>query len=578
MNFENNFGTKYSNFSKILSSIESYFLSQSEKNKYTSALNVKDIQINELLMADNTYLFSFAELLVVMASITANKELFIERISEAEEKYMEHFLCVIEKYMIVEGTTNTSFISHDVSGIFQTRDTGSKRAPVLTRHSAMDNTDMSKMLTQIDVLSKKIETLEGEKDGLTNTIKQYHSKVIDLQSDNDSLLKEVTNHKEELKSNKVELDILKANNIRFLEANDDFIKETLTINNLKNIILQKDVEIEETKKESDKMLKTYTDQITLLNEKIIEYEDKEKEYRQLNREMDKLKHKNKELVTIKEKYSDYEELRANLDRSQGVIDNLNKEKNGLLSQIENINSELIGCKERLIQFEFEKKKFEYNTTDLQNKLTRLEDQRFNYTPESKRQSSLQGSASKALVELDLNDRKFDQIEVLEREFNELMRDRSELEGEIRAQTDQINDLVYEKQQLVNKVVELEGNIKTINNEMDKVKLDRDKVRVEKEKLEVELSKSTFDLVKENKLLEEQKATLTSKLESYNHEKLNIIKEIDVLRDQYNNTNVLCDKLLNEKQTLINDNQVLKDEIINLRDSYTKQRNRLIKSS
>jgi chromosome segregation protein len=571
LNLDNVFGVKYSNYSKILHSLEKYFNSQSDKNKYTSALNLKDIQINELLKADAGHLLSFAEVLLVMASISTNKEVFIERISEVEEKYMEFFLCIIEKYMIVEGNTNASFISHDVSSIFLTRDL--KRPIMLNKSSGLEGVEgFSKMIGQIDILTKKVENLEAEKINLTGTIKEYHSKIIALQSENDTLVRMVKSQKEILESDKVELDIMKVNNARYLEVNDDFIKETININNLRNIILQKDGEIEEIKKESDKMLKTYTDQITSLNEKINEYEDKEKEYRQIKAEMDKLKQKNKELIAIKEKYSDYDMLRLNIEKSQGIIDNLNKEKHGLLSQTESQNTELIGCKEKLIQFEFEKKKIEYTNNDLQNKIARLESKRYSLSPNSKRQSSLQYSASKTLVELDLNERKFDQIEILEKEFNEVLRDKEELEGEVRAQTEQINDLVNDKFQLERRVEELKVNNISISNEIEKVKLAKDRVTVEKDKLDIELKNATFDLVKGNTQLEEQIVSLNIKLDEYASQKISLVKEVDILREQYNNTNGLCDRLLNEKKQLINDNQTLKDEIISIKDSYTKQSN------
>jgi chromosome segregation ATPase len=510
----------------------------------------------------------------------------LERISELEERYMEYYLYIIEKYLIVEGgTTNTSLMSNNLfsndTSILNTRNPN-KRSAFLTRHSDGKENDISRFMVQLDVLNKKIDLLEKEKDGYVKTINEYSEKIVGLQSDNNSLQKEITMLKEKLETNKVELGILKTNNAKFLEVNEDFIKETLALNNLKNIIFQKDMEIEEIKKESDKMLKTYTDQITLLNDKITEFEDKQNYIHQLKSEMDKLKLKNKELTTTNEKYADYDELRSSIDKSKGIIDNMVKEKNGLLSQIDNLNAEVLSCKEKIIQLEFDKKKYDYNTQELQKHINKLENTKpaDNSEGSSKRPSNM-GSNPKVLVDLEremsldftkLKDHS--QIEILEREFYEIRREKEELEEEVRNQNIRIGLFNEEKKRLVEQIDDLKHNNIAVNNEMEKIVIEKDRIKIEKEKLDLELTKSSFDLVKEKRLLEEQLSSLRIKFEEVNVNKNNVIRDLEAMRDQYNNTNNFCDKLLNEKKSLINDMQVLKDEIINIKETYNKQSNNL----
>jgi chromosome segregation ATPase len=583
LNIDNNFGTKYSNFVAIVQSMENYFTASRQNTKYTSILNVKElININELLKYNQEQLLTFTELLIVISSICYNKDTYIDILQNNIDSTVEYYFNIVEKYIVLEADTSivsNNMTSNDNSSILlPTPNNGPRLTRVIKRFSCMGSNDpegMSKMIQQNDRLKTKIDYLEKEKENMGRSMAEYQNRISELQSENDTLIKDNKTVKEKLENSRVELDILKSNNAKYLEANEDYLKEIIIINNLKNVILQKDVEIEEITKESDKMLKNYTDQITILNEKINDYEEKQKETRQLKNEMEKLKVKNKELMTVKDKFVDYDELRTGLDKSKSIIDGLNREKNNMMTQIETLNNELMSNKERIIQFEFEKKKIEYDSGELQKQVHRLENLRQSDYDNLKRTSANLNSASKALVEVEeLSFDKFkhehSQIDILEREFYEVRREKEELEEEVRQQNNLITSLNLEKKKLLTKIDESKTNFDNKVADFEKLTMEKDKLKIEKERLELELTRSTFDLVKENKQLTEQLQLLNDKLEESNVHRNNLVKDLESLREQYINSNNLCDRLLNEKKELINDTQALRNEINDLKDEYSEQ--------
>lgn len=149
-------------------------------------------------------------------------------------------------------------------------------------------------------------------------------------------------------------------------------EESLKNNELKATILLQKNEIEDLKRNNDEMINRYLEENQRLKEKLEVNEDKLVELRNLQNENEKYKSKMKEMQKLKEKISDYENLMIIIESKSKSIESLQNEKKTLLLNLEKLQKDLIGEKDKLRAVEFEKRKLEMDLKEARNLAARLE--------------------------------------------------------------------------------------------------------------------------------------------------------------------------------------------------------------
>lgn len=190
---------------------------------------------------------------------------------------------------------------------------------------------------------------------------------------------ELSNKYNELEKNHSDLDSRYKDSLREIEliksnfALDQMSKnESLEIIRLKDIINQKDNEIEDNKKQNEIDLKRLYEEKMTFKENYERLNDKLISMKSLQSEHDKLKLKVKELSQYKDRCSDLENELLKLDSKEKQIEILSTESKNLKDQVERLQKDLKGEKEKFRHLEYEKKKIEYELNDAKKDVSRFE--------------------------------------------------------------------------------------------------------------------------------------------------------------------------------------------------------------
>jgi len=148
---DKNFPIRYSNMVYIINAIEALFEIYYDKQKLNTRVPVKKlILINDILKAEEYQLLQLIEFIVVLSALSSKKDIYLDRIGECEEKIINLYLTLVEKYIPLEtrNDCNESLININTS---------------LIKYG--NNLDHSARVIGVlnEKLNKKIEETEKEK-------------------------------------------------------------------------------------------------------------------------------------------------------------------------------------------------------------------------------------------------------------------------------------------------------------------------------------------------------------------------------------------------------------------------------
>lgn len=525
-----------------------------EKHRFIqNKVNVKvNMKINDLLKNDKNQLVYLAELIIFISAISSKSDYFLDLIGECEEKIINYYCSINDKFLINNGKGDESLLNTSVYKNYEKN-------------------------TQIEKIQKKNDELEMEKQKLLKNfeiLEKDNQNLKEKLSDKDRLYNDIEyKYRDSLR----EVELLKNSNKSNFIAQEELLQESLNVNKIKAQLQQKDIEMEDIRRDNELIVKSLKEEISKLKEKMEIYEDKVSHNKAISNENEKLKAKIKELNLLKEKQIEYDDVVLNLESKTRMIDTLMKEKQNFVTQIEKLNNDVLAERQKSRQTEFERKKIESEVNDLRKDQSRLETQlrnkeilvqNYNTFSEMKRNSVNNSeiyNENKNLFELDessvffeVEKNKDEQMKILERENDELRFEKSELMKKYNNQIEEINKLNNEKEKLVVKIEDLNMKLNSNVQEKNNFVFEKEKMEIKFQKLELEQQKKEMLMDQEKKKIEDELKDCQEKLkkiakdkETFQKEKENLSKEIEKINKK---TNEDLQKISKEKQALVSDHQ------------------------
>jgi len=420
--------------------------------------------------------------LLFLISISSKKNYYLDKIGELEDhKYITGFFNHIEKY-IITGNDET-FLSY---------------------------------LPNNNHFYKYKEEMENI--------------INDLKAKNEQLETNLLSLELKFKDKEKELEIAKSNSNFNIRAQEELFQDTLTYNQLKNELNQRDLEIHDIKRNQELINKKNDDMIKKLKEKIESFKDISDEYMAVKAQNERLSSRIKDLSA---KSSEYDELVKAIETKNKQIEGFLNEKKTYMSQIDLLAKELKLAHDKLRNSEYERKKVEIELNDIRKEYSRHEGQIL---------------SDKELILSPLRRNMLNQSEI--NEENKLF----DIGGEsmIFENREEVKQLVQEKEILMQNISNLKQDIDKLISEKERANLERDKLEIEKQKLEIENEKIRFQMSNIDKNLkrcEEEKLEILRKIEKIEKSDKTTI---DTLKNELTTSKSLCKRITHEKQTLQNE--------------------------
>ena len=168
-----------------------------------------------------------------------------------------------------------------------------------------------------------------------------------------------------------EIDAFKKLNEKKLNDHEKLLRESILNSTLHNLLQLKDNEILENKKENELLMKRYLDDNYRLKEEVDLLTEKNVEFEEMKVEHEKLKKKAKELEILKEKMVLHEKSVLELQTKNNQIDFLTKEKQNYILSVDKLQKDIIIEKDKARVVENEKRKLENEIIDLKRENTKL---------------------------------------------------------------------------------------------------------------------------------------------------------------------------------------------------------------
>jgi exonuclease SbcC len=528
---------------------------------FTEKLKIKEkLVVNDLLKEDEKSLRNFIYIFIVMSSISSKKDTYIDRISETEERYMDKYLSIIEKYITVEYPSNNEPepVNRNITKRLTLRKSTTINSFSLENNLAFINSNKN-----TNLLKQEISNYENVKANLQRTIEE-------LKLENDELRNKncILNEKIELvttKQNELikELEIAKSSQVN----RDDIFNDLLLINSLKTTIAQKELEVEDVKKDYQQNVKNYLDKIAKNKKKREQVSsalgEKTSECLELKTENDKLKAKLKESQTLKEKVTDYESLRVQISVQKNQINDMKIEKASLETHISNLSNEISQEKEQSRRNVYLKEFAENKVIDLQSEINSLKEtiknrEKMN-NPLIKKKSTF-NMQSQEFLKIEQNQQNLYELEneylidEMQKEFEEktenFLKEIEDLKNKILPLEQEKSKLEEENQTMKEKLEYLESNILQIRNENEKILFEKEKIEVSVKKIELEYKMQIFNVEKEKETLEMKHSHNLMKLEEISKLKEFLNNELEKCREQLNNSNTNLERATREKFELL----------------------------
>jgi DNA repair exonuclease SbcCD ATPase subunit len=524
------------------------------------------IKINDLLKNERSQLIILGELLIFLSTISSKVDYWLDKLGELDEKFVNAYCLIADKYLTPNNKLDESLISSY----------GTNKNNENNNHPTRSH--------QSDKLLKKVEELEKEKLDLMKNMQDVERENSNYKEKYLLMERNYTDLEFKYKDCSREVELYKNSSKSNFKVQEELLQESIEINGLKAQISQKDMEIEDIRRENALILKAYTDEIQKLKEKLDIYEDKISSYKNLANENDKLKIKIKELSLLKEKQHEFDENVLNLESKQRMIDSLIKEKQGYINQIEKLNKDILAEREKFRQSEFEKKKMEFELNDLKKENYRMEmqlknkeiqTQNMNALNEMKRNSmnseynnekpnNYLWDLDQSSVIYEIDKTKEDRIKLLEKEIEELRTEKTEIIRKYNNQSEETNKILADKEKISSQFDEINLELKKMINERDKALLEKEKLLLKMQKFELDMQKIEINGEIEKKKVEDELRETLDKLRKITNEKLALGKEFDNAKKDYNEN---VEKMLKERQSLMTEHQ---KDLEKLRGQYEKE--------
>lgn len=397
---------------------------QSALSNYTSTNSISYIPSTYLPNpCPSKDLIILGEILLTLSAVCSKRTEYLDTlcvISESEEKYLNNYLTILEKYLVFqeEGENiaqikNSSFILANsncphAGSNYKTVNSKSAFNPnkTITLHShsnkgsqigsvnALSNSNISfnninpasssqQVLnsslikkTQIDFNTRRMSNFNkkaspkksDDKNEFFRTIENYDRQVSELKDKNEELTDELLELELRYRDVLRENESLKYSSSKHYQMEQDSYNDAIIITQLKNELMKKELEIEDVKRDNELSVKRLKEDIVKLHNEKDKLEDKLEEFKNVKFENEKFKLKIKELNLIKEKLQEYENISLTIEIKNKQIENLIKEKQNFINETENLIKENLADKEKIKDIEFEKKKLEYEVYDLKKDL------------------------------------------------------------------------------------------------------------------------------------------------------------------------------------------------------------------
>jgi hypothetical protein len=584
ISLDSSFGIRYANIVSIMNIIENYLEKSAEKGRFTAwGLDLKSkLKINDFLKNDQKQLILISEILVFLSAISSKVDQFLDKLEDAEDKYIHLYCAISDKYLTnISNDSVLNVSSHNQYNRLYSEDMKPSQS-------------MRNIQGVNDKLQKKCEELIKEKENLLKSLQESEKEI--------SLMKEkqITSERNyselefKYKDSTRENEYLKNSNKSNIKVQEELLNESILINQLKTQLSQKDMEIEDIKKDYELQIKSYNDKITQLSEKLEVYSDKISAMKSLSNENEKLKIKIKELSLLKDKQMEYDEMVLNLESKIRMIDTLNKEKQSYISQLEKANKDMLTEKEKCRQSEYERKRLEFELNDLKKENSRMENnfknkelqfQNYNNLNDNIKRNSnaseiCNDNKGNFLMDLDqssiyieIDKTKEERIKLLEKEIDELRFEKSELIRNYKIQSEEINNINAERDKFFSQLEDMNMENKKIINERDKLALEKEKLLLKIQKIDLDIQRTEITTESEKKKSEDEISGLQDKIKKIANENENLKKEMDNNRKDLelskNEIKELNEKFLKEKQILNTDFQ---KELEKLKTTSEKESN------
>lgn len=537
------------------------FKKKTDLLSFTEKLKIKEkLIVNDLLKEDEKSLRNFIFIFIVMSSISSKKDTYIDRISETEDRYMDKYLSIIEKYVIVEYPSNNEpeTVNRNITKRLTLRKSTTINSLALENNLAFINNNKN-----TNLLKKEISNFENVKANLQSTIEELKLENDELRNNNCIL-----NEKIELittKQNELikELEIAKSSQVN----RDDIFNDLLLINSLKTTIAQKELEIEDVKKDYQQNVKHYLDKIAKNKKKREQIAsalgEKTTECLELKTENDKLKAKLKESQTLKEKVTDYESLRVQISVLKNQINDMKIEKSSLETHIGKLSNEISQEREQSRRNVYLKEIADNKVIDLQSEINSLKEtiknrEKMN-NPLIKKKSTF-NFQSQEFLKIEQNQQNLYELEneylidEMQREFEEKqensLKEIEELKNKILSLEQEKSILEQDNQTMRERLENLESSILQIRNENEKILFEKEKIEVSMKKFELEYKMQIFSIEKEKETLEMKHSHNLMKLEETSKLKEFFNLELEKCREQLNASSTNLEKVTIEKFELL----------------------------
>lgn len=468
-------------------------------------------------------MFLLAELLIFICSISINKDTYLETVSELDTNLCELYFNIVEKYLLI-----------DPDRLLKSK---------------------SQILDKSAIITNYVKKHDKEKSNLLSIIKDYENKITHLNNTITHLEKTKNDLELKLSDKEREIVMMKQNNNTTNKIRDELISSTLIHSELTSQIQEKNLQIESLQKEIEitnehnkDTVKKLTEEKEILQQKAYEYNNLKSQYDKLHLKYKELQEQSKHISNItKQQLENANELNT----KQTTINYLQKEKEGLLKQIDKLNKDILIEKENTNAVMLDKKKLEFEYEDLKNEYKKQEElyqQQQQNTKRTKIEESDLGITLGNFLDMSKDI-----------QLRQGSRDNFEFNNNIGSNQIVFNPHEEEYNRLKEENITIIGENQFLKEKNQNLSLQKQHLDIKLEKADVDKQKLTLTIDRMTNTinnLENEKKCLDMKLKDLNISKKN---EIDSLKNEIKSKTKLIETMLAEKKNAVNDFQKLQKE-------------------
>ena len=513
-------------FMNNLALIDKYLENHIDSKNFKKRLTVNTLNIPNILQGNNIYedLFIFADILIILATLSPRKDFFLAKIEELQDDEINFYLEIVEKYII----------SDDYSSNYRSR-SGTKISKLSIRKA--HNQQKERTFSLYSSLDKSIlKTEDKQSKRLVDELKEAYDIIQDLKNKNEVLLE---------KNNEV------------FNLKNENLKLNTDLNETKQILSTYDLQIEELKKQNTFNVKKYIDQITDLTKQIDNMRTLESDLRQSAFEGEKIKSKLKEFIILKSKAEDFDNLKIQFENLNTEIEVVRKDKSSLNHKIDNLKKDLLQANEKIknlesekinIQIELDDYKKEAYKTAKKSKISMFVSKRFSIYSDNQNNSIKEENTNREEGDFILGDIDISSV------HNRLENNQSNKEDEVFKNDD------YDH--AFNQIERLSKELISIKNELFELKVENNQLKMKLSKKPAEdYASNEFTLkniLKDNKSLENSrrvsKDVTTNVQVPIKHVNFEIERKESIeIKNQFE-TSKLITKSIEEKNNLLINNK------------------------